>query len=284
MNEKSGFDGLVVAAFESRMATEMTRLIERHGGKPLVAPSMQEIPLEENPRALAFGEQLLGEQFDLVILLTGVGTRSLVQVLQTKFSLDSIQEALGQTMLAARGPKSVTALKEINLTPKIVVPEPNTWRDVLESVRTFYPDGMQGLHIAVQEYGATNLELLEALRKQGATVTPVPVYRWAFPDDIEPLRGLLRNIIERKVDVILVTNAVQIEHAVKVLEETHEVDAFRQALKHMVVASIGYITSERLKQYGFAIDLEPTRAKMGILVKETSEQVQEILQQKRSSH
>ena len=239
MNTKPGFNGLTVAAFESRMATEMTRLIERHGGKPLVASSMQEIPLEENSRALAFGKQLLKGQFDLVILLTGVGTRSLVQVLQTKFSLDSIQEAFGQTVLVARGPKSVTALKHINLTPKIVVSEPNTWRDVLESISSFYPNGIEGLRIAVQEYGTTNAELLNALNQLGASVAPVPVYRWALPEDTTPLRGILRKITDRKVDAVLVTNAVQIEHVVKILEETRELDAFRQALQHMVVASIG---------------------------------------------
>src|SRR6266508_1152372 len=50
-----GFDGRLVAAFESRLATEMARLIEHHGGRPMVAPSMREIPLEENREALDFG-------------------------------------------------------------------------------------------------------------------------------------------------------------------------------------------------------------------------------------
>ncbi|GJL54440.1 MAG: hypothetical protein NPIRA02_15720 [Nitrospirales bacterium] len=283
MNTKSGLNGLTIAAFESRMAAEMTRFIERHGGNPAVAPSMREIPLEENPKALAFGERLLNGQYDMVILLTGVGTRSLVQVLQTKFSLESIQQALGQAVLIARGPKSVTALKEIALTPSIVVPEPNTWRDVLEAVSTFQPEGVKGFRIAVQEYGATNAELLEALRERGATVTPVPVYRWDMPEDTEPLRRLLKKIIDGHVDAILVTNAVQIDHVVKILEETQEVDEFRKALKNVLVASIGRITSERLKHHDLPVDLEPAHSKMGILVKETSEHIHEILRQKREA-
>ena len=283
MTTQTGFNGLTVAAFESRMATEMSRLIERHGGKPFVAPSMQELPLEENPTALAFGEQLLNGQFDMMILLTGVGTRSLAQVLQTQFSLDSIQQALSETVLVARGSKSVTALKDMNLAANIVVPEPNTWRDVLKAIRAFRPEGIQGCRIAVQEYGASNVELLDALRALGASVMPVPVYRWALPNDIAPLRALLKTIIDGQVDVILVTNAVQIEHVVKVLEETQEVDAFRKALERMVVASIGQITSERLRQYQFSVDLEPSRAKMGIFVKEASELVHAILDRKREA-
>ncbi|WP_447969978.1 uroporphyrinogen-III synthase [Nitrospira sp. M1] len=278
-----GFNGLTIAAFESRMAAEMSRLIERHGGKSLVAPSMQEIPLEENPAALAFGEHLLNAQYDMMIFLTGVGTRSLIHVLQTKFSLESIQEALGKTILVTRGPKSVLALKENHVVPTIVVPEPNTWRDVLEAIKTLKPDSMKGLRIAVQEYGVSNEELLDALRESGANVTPVPVYRWALPEDIEPLRRLLKNVIEGHVDAILVTNAVQIEHVMKILEETREVDEFRLALKNVLVASIGQITSERLKQYDLPIDLEPSHSKMGIFVKETSEHIHELLRQKRGN-
>ena len=283
MTTQSGFNGLTIAAFESRMATEMRRLIERHGGKALVAPSMREIPLDENPKALAFGEQLLKEQVDMIILLTGVGTRTLVQILQTKHSLNSIQHAFGQAVLVARGPKSVTALKEINLVPQISVPEPNTWRDVLESIKTFKPEGIKGFRIAVQEYGATNLELLEALEHLGAVATPVPVYRWALPEDLAPLRTLLRNIIDGQIDAILVTNAVQVDHVVKVLEETQEIGKFRTALKNVLVASIGQITSERLKQYDFPVDLEPTHSKMGILVKETSVHIHERLVEKRGA-
>ena len=55
---KTGFQGLRVGALESRMAPEMERLITRHGGIPMVAPSMQEVPLSEHPQALAFGDTL----------------------------------------------------------------------------------------------------------------------------------------------------------------------------------------------------------------------------------
>ena len=71
---------MTVAAFESRMADQMANLITRYGGIPRVAPSMQEIPLENNADALAFGHRLLSGNIDLLILLTGVGTRTLVDI------------------------------------------------------------------------------------------------------------------------------------------------------------------------------------------------------------
>ena len=75
MSTAKGLNNLCVAAFESRMAQEMETLITRYDGKPLVAPSMREIPLEDNPQVLTFGEQLLARQWDMVIVLTGVGLR-----------------------------------------------------------------------------------------------------------------------------------------------------------------------------------------------------------------
>jgi hypothetical protein len=59
-----GFNGLTVAAFESRMEAEIARLIERHGGHPRVAPALREIPLDDNSAALKFGVKLTTERVD----------------------------------------------------------------------------------------------------------------------------------------------------------------------------------------------------------------------------
>src|SRR5438094_9843817 len=158
----SGFDGLHIAAFESRMAEEMARLIARYGGQPLVAPSMREIPLEDNHAVFRFGDQLLARQFDMVILLTGVGTRTMVEALKTRQPLDTIKAALARVSLVARGPKPIAALKELGLTPEIAVPEPNTWRDILQALDA--RKTLSGLRIAVREYRVSSAELLEGLR------------------------------------------------------------------------------------------------------------------------
>jgi uroporphyrinogen-III synthase len=50
----------------------------------------------------------------------------------------------------------------------------------------------------------------------------------------------------------------------------------------MAVASIGPTASERLRQHDWPIDLEPSHPKMGVLVKECSEQAARILLSKRS--
>ncbi len=276
---KSNFEGLTVAAFESRMAAEMTRLILRHGGRPLVAPAVREVPLENNAEALRFGEQLLAGQVDMVILLTGVGTRALVDVLQTRYSREAVTAALSRSCLVARGPKPVAVLKDLGLVPELTVPEPNTWRDLLQTIDVHKP--VTGLHVAVQEYGVSNTELLEALDERGARVTRVPIYRWALPEDTGPLKQALNTILAGRVDVVLITNAAQVDHLMQLLEEDKSTEQFRHALQRVVLASIGPTASERLRHYGLPVDLEPSHSKMGILVKETSEQAHALLDAKR---
>lgn len=274
----TGFHGLTVAAFESRMAADMMRLIERHGGKPRVAPALREIPLEDNSAALQFGEQLLTEGLDVLVLLTGVGTTTLFDILHSRHSQDTIQSALKETVLIARGPKPVAALKALGLHPTLTVPEPNTWADVISTLDAHRP--VKGLRVAVQEYGLPNRDLLEALTQRGAHVVPVPVYRWALPEDTAPLKQVIRQILDGQVQVLLITNAAQIDHVMQVVEQEGQSAQFKQACKGLVIASIGPTASERLRHHGLSVDLEPSHGKMGILVKETSEQVHSILKQR----
>jgi uroporphyrinogen-III synthase len=274
-----GFNALTVSAFESRMAAEIARLIERHGGNPLVTPALREIPLEDNSAASTFGDRLITEQVDMLILLTGVGTTALFDLLKTRYPWPSIVEALKQTALVARGPKPVAALKALGLQPTLTVPEPNTWVDLISTLDEYRP--VKGLRVAVQEYGVSNPDLLEALKQRGAEVFQVPIYRWVLPDDLGPLRQALDEVLAGKVSVLLVTNAAQVDHVMQVLEKDGKAGPFRTALKKMVVASIGPTANERLRHHEWPIDLEPSHPKMGILVKETGEQAHRLLEAKR---
>src|SRR5437762_8603937 len=126
----SDFAGLRVLALESRRAAELAKLISNYGGEPVVAPAMREVPLETNIEALSFAEALLAGKFDVVIFLTGVGTRAVVSVAETKYSRDDFISALKRTKVIPRGPKPIAVLRELGVTPAFTVPEPNTWREI----------------------------------------------------------------------------------------------------------------------------------------------------------
>ena len=273
------FNGMTVAAFESRMATELARLIERYDGRSLLAPALREIPLESNAAAYEFGTRVMAGQIDMLILLTGGGTSALFEILKTRYPWPSIVEALHDTVIIARGAKPIAALKALGLTATVTVPEPNTWIDLITTLDEYSP--MEGLRVAVQEYGIPNTALVKALKQRGAEVFPVPIYKWALPDDLGPIRSACDNIIAGQVDVILVTNAMQVDHVMQVMEQDGNVDPFQAAVQKLVVASIGPTASERLRHFDWPVDFEPSHPKMGVLVKEVSEQAASILGRKR---
>lgn len=273
------FNGITVASFESRMATEIIRLIERHGGQPLVVPVLREVSLEDNAVVQEFGVRLMAGRVDLLILLTGVGTAALFDLLKTSYPWSSILTALNQTTIIVRGPKPAAALKAVGLQATLTVPEPNTWVDLISTL-----DGhrsVKGLRVVVQEYGTSNPDLLRALEQRGAEIFAVPIYKWALPEDLGPMRRALDEVIAGRVHVMLITNAVQVDHVMQVLEMDGKVELFRSAITKMVVASIGPTASERLRHHGWPVDFEPSHSKMGVLVKELSERVSSILDRKR---
>jgi uroporphyrinogen-III synthase len=248
----------------------MSELIRRQGGEPFVAPSMREVPLEENREAFAFGEQLLTGGFDMMILLTGIGTRQLSRLLATRHPPAAFAEALRRITVVARGPKPAAALREMNVAPALSAPEPHTWREVLAVT-----EGRPERRIAVQEYGRSSPELLDGLRARGAAVTAVRVYQWDLPEDLEPLRESARRLAAGDFSIVLFTTAVQIVHLMRVAEEQGIARELLNGLRKTMIGSIGPTTTEALEEYGLKPAFEPSHPKMGLLVREAAERVRQ---------
>jgi uroporphyrinogen-III synthase len=277
-----GLDGLRIVSFESRRAEDLAQLIRRHGGEPIRAPSLQEVPLSQQTEALDFGETLLGGQCDVLILLTGVGTTMLVDVLATTWPRGDVTKAMEATNLVCRGPKPVAALKKLGLRPTLTVPEPNTWRDLVAALDAELP--VSGKRVAVQEYGTRNQDLLDSLRRRGAHVTPIPVYAWALPDDIGPVEKAIEQALAATIDVALFTSAIQVEHLFRIAEQSGLAEKLRGAFRdRILVASIGPTTSEALTRFGIETDLKPAHPKMGHLIATVAQEARKALERKRAA-
>jgi uroporphyrinogen-III synthase len=265
-NACMAFKGLRVLSLESRRAVEMEELIRKQGGEPFVAPSMREVPLVENDDAFRFAERLFAGEFDMMILLTGVGTRQLNRLLAGRHGETGFADALRRITVVARGPKPTAALREMHVTPTIVAPEPNTWRELLKAT-----EGRAERSIAVQEYGRPNPELLDGLRARAAEVVSVRVYQWGLPEDAGPLREAARRLAAGQFDVALFTTAVQIDHLARAAREQSIEEAALRGLRSCMIASIGPTTTEALEEFGLHPQFEPSHPKMGFLVKEAAE-------------
>jgi uroporphyrinogen-III synthase len=259
------FGGARILALESRRAKEMAQLIRNHQGEPFVAPSMREAALERNEEAFAFAEKLFGGGFDMVALLTGVGTRFLDQVLASRYPPGRFAEALRTVTVVARGPKPLAVLREMNVPVAVVAPEPNTWREVLAAT-----EGRPERRIAVQEYGKSNPQLIEGFRARGAEVTTVRVYQWDLPDDTGPLFEAARRTAAGEFGAVLFTTSIQTEHLFRIAAEAGIEAEVKAGLAKMMVASIGPTTTEALEEEGVRVDFEPSHPKMGLLVQEAA--------------
>jgi uroporphyrinogen-III synthase len=281
MTKTAGFAGLRVLSLESRRASEIARLIQNNGGQAIVVPSTRDVPVGATPEITEFISQLLQGKLNAVIFLTGVGTRALAQAAENVCPKDEFVAALGRIAVIARGPKPVAALKELGVPITLTIPEPNTWREILQTLDANQEKvPLPGQNIAIQEYGVPSKELQEGLFERGAKVFPVHVYEWALPEDITPLKNAVTAIIEKEVALVLFTSSIQIHHLMQIAEEVNERARTVSSLNEIVVASIGPTTSETLKNYGIAVDMEPSHSKMGFLVKEAADQSEELLRKK----
>ena len=284
MSGHPNFNGLRVLLLESRRAQELASIVTSYGGQPISAPSMREVPIDSNIEAIGFADALERGAFGLVVLLTGVGTRALVTVIErVRGTKESFVDALRRTRVLARGPKPVAVLRDLNVPVWLTAPEPNTWREVLSSLDAKASElPLGGLEVAVQEYGESNADLLAGLEARGARVTRVPVYQWALPEDLGPLHAAIRAIAAGDIDVILLTTATQVVHLMQVASGMERTDAVHAGLRRAVIASIGPTTTEALHKHGITPDLEPSHPKMGFLVRETAARALDLLNGKRA--
>lgn len=279
MNEPASAESrLRVLSFESRRADEMRGLIERHGAIPTVAPSMREIPLEENKQAFEFGEQLLAGKINLLVFMTGVGATALMDILGSRWPQAEILAAMDKCIIIVRGPKPTAVLRNWNLRIDHRAPEPNTWHELLSTITSAV--NLAGQTIAIQEYGKPSDDFYRELERLGANVLPVPVYRWDLPVDTAPLRAAIEETIRGQFDVILFTSAQQFHNVLAVAEQSGSAEKWLQAANRCVVASIGPTATETLVEGGLSVDSQPTHPKMGPLVRESIEAAPAVLKRK----
>jgi uroporphyrinogen-III synthase len=277
----ASFNGLRVLSLESRRAKEVEKLIRTYGGEPIVVPAMREVGLESNQHVLEFAAKVLEGRYDLIIFMTGVGVRAMLDIVQTRYDREEFLAALRKVKIAARGVKPGSVLRELKIVVDVMSEEPSTWHELLQAIDGAFGNSLPEMHVVVQEYGASNPELLAELSSRSRELTKLPVYQWALPEDLQPLRECVLGVINGMVDVVLFMTAVQIIHLFRVAEQMGVPEDLREALRKTVVLSIGPTTSEELAHYGIEPDFEPSRPKMGFLVNEAAQYSDRLLEKKR---
>jgi uroporphyrinogen-III synthase len=268
-----------VALFESRFGGEFASLVRKQGAEPLLGPALFEAPLAFGPELQSFVAALRAGEIDVFMVLTGVGNRKLVQLVAPSMPAEELRQCLSRCVVAARGPKSVFALRELGVKPEVVAPEPHTWQSLLEALASRLD--ISGKRVALQQYGVPHERLTRALEARGATVTQVPVYRWQLPPDTGPLQLVIEELCAGRVDALLFTSGPQAVALVDVAARLGQEERLRQQLSRMALGSVGPSCSEAMRGLDLEPDFEPEHGKMGHLVLLAAERVPEVLARKR---
>lgn len=268
---------LRVCSFESRKAAEMRSLLERNGADATVVESMREIPIGITPEIRDFLTRLQAGQLDVMIFLTGVGAEALATAIESDVSREEFYRLLEKCRIVVRGPKPFAALHKWGVRIDARAAEPNTWQEVVPAVLEAAGEDLKEKQIAVQEYGSPSRELYEDLSNRGANVLAVPVYKWDLPEVTAPLEQAIRDAVSGKFDVLLLTTAQQLVHTLQLAESIGLREQWLVAARRCFVGSIGPTASERLREYGLPVDLEPSHPHMGHLVRETLAAAPELL-------
>jgi len=253
----------VVAILETRVGAHLAEMIERRGGTAMLAPALEEVP-DVDPRDVGtLLQEWRCEPFKMVIFQTGVGTRALFAAADALGATQDFHQLLAGALIVVRGPKPTGELSARDVRIDLRAASPFTTETVLSAISEF---PMHDSKVLVQRYGATNRELLDALRARGASVREITTYRWSLPQDIRPLVALLDALDQHRVDATVFTSAVQMHNLHTVAENHGRAAQLVAALGRSIVASIGPVCSRALRQYGIEPTFEASPPKLGPLL------------------
>lgn len=252
-----------VAILESRLGAELAGLIEKRGGRALLAPALAEVA-DVDPAEIARLVAALAERPPrAAIFQTGVGTRALFDTADSLGIAPALLELLSKCTVAVRGPKPTGALRSRGVRIDRSAAEPYTTAEVLAAVADL---PLAGERVVVQRYGETNRELERALRGKGAEILEIPTYRWALPEDTRPLENLIAALEAGGVDATVFTSASQAHNLFGLARRIGKDASLPANLNRTLVASIGPVCSAALVARGVNIALEARPPKLGPLV------------------
>ncbi|MEK4061259.1 MULTISPECIES: uroporphyrinogen-III synthase [unclassified Paenibacillus] len=250
--------GITVALAGPRKSEEMAKLVQNMGGTALHRPAQGTVFLDGE----ALREALVAwtqHPPDLAILTTGMGLDALFEMAGEIGLAERFQEVLSSSPIAARGYKTVNALKKRGLVPEVRDDDGST----TGLIRGLADWDLRGKEVVLQLHGDRSPRLVAWLTEAGAVVREVQPYLHTPPEP-SSLARLLAEITEGLVDAVAFTSGPQFRFLAGYAREQGKLGELVQAFETKVLAvSVGKITSESLKEEGVKRIVMPEHERMG---------------------
>jgi len=256
--------GYRVGVTAARKAEEQIALLERRGALVEWAAALSVDPNHIDATALqAATREVLAEPVDIFIATTGIGLKSWFAAAESWGLLEPLLAHLAEADILARGPKSVGALRRSGLR-ELWAPESECFEDVLAHLRG---RDLTDLRIVVQEHGQSLSTVAHALRRQGASVQVVTVYRVDGADDPAPMFRLIDLIADRKLDAVTFTAAPAVASLMDLAGAVGRRDEVVAAFQADVVAAcVGPVTAAAFELWGVPT-IQPARSRLAAMIK-----------------
>jgi uroporphyrinogen-III synthase len=260
--------GFTIGVTAARRAEEFGALLQRRGAAVMHAPAIRIIPLSDDDMLRHATETILADPPDVLIATTGIGFRGWVEATEGWGLTDGLIDKLAGTRILARGPKATGAIRAAGLHEQWSPPGESS----SELISHLLEEGISGLRIAVQLHGATTdweplPDLCGVLREAGATVIPIPVYRWVPPDDPAPMTAMIDAIVGNDIDAVTFTSAPAVASMLGHADKLGVLNPMLEAMRVRVPAlCVGNVTAGPLNALGVPT-LQPERFRLGALAR-----------------
>lgn len=246
-------EGCRIGLLESRKADDLAALIARFGGTAISAPSVREVRREGDVGPAL--DRLAAGELDVLVVLTAAASDALLAEAGKRNRRDAIVEVLRQRIVACRGPKPLVALKRAGIVPQVITAKPHTTDELLAAL---LGTDLHDRRVLVLHYGERSDAMSAALRSRGALVDDLCLYDWALPEDVEPVRALIGDAIEGRLDALVFTSQVQFRHLLQIASEMRrEADLVAALRDTVIVGSVGPVCTRALRASGIVPDVMP---------------------------
>ena len=239
---------------------EQAEMLTRRGAQVVHGPVMHTTLLHDSDATVRATEQALLEPPHMVVLTTGIGTRSWFAAAESA-GLDGGLRDVGSTAtVLARGPKARSAAIGAGLDVDWQAAD-ETSAEVLAHLADV---GVAGRRVIVQRDGGDPL-LADGIRSLGAEVVDVPVYRWHLPEVTAPAIRLIEAACAGRLDAVTFTCAYAVTQHVRPRARAR--GAARRPVRAGRRGRGRPGVRGRAPRHGVARVVEPARARLGAMVK-----------------
>ena len=255
--------GFRIGVTAHRRAGDFIAALERHGAQVLHAPALMISPVEEDTRVVEDTRAMLAHRPEVVVVTTAYGLRRWFEAADAAGLGEDLREAFQRARVITRGAKARGQVLSLELDDAEVAADERT----SSVVDRLLADGVAGTRLTVQMHGLADGIQLQRLVAAGAAVDTVAPYRWLSADDGERLPALIREVCDRRLDVLTFTAAPAVDALFSTAQETGRYAELVEALRtDVTAAAVGPVCAGPLLEAGIE-PVVPERYRLGALVR-----------------